>query len=74
MINQLFFTPWNFMRWLRLIFGVFVAFEAIRSHDALSGIIAAFFFFQVYSNTGCCGMNACEVPKSSSNKSTNDMV
>lgn len=55
------------MRWLRLGFGVFIAIQAIQTHDALSGLIAAFFLFQAATNTGCCGANGCAVPTTKKN-------
>lgn len=62
MIIQTLFTGWNFMRWLRLGLGLFIAIQAIQTHDSLSGFIAAFFLFQVATNTGCCGASGCAVP------------
>jgi hypothetical protein len=59
MIYQTLFTGWNWMRWLRLILGIFIAVQAIQSHDTLFGIMAAFFLFQALTNTGCCGTNGC---------------
>ena len=56
-------SGWNFMRWLRLILGIYIGFNAIVMHDALSGLIAGFLLFQVVTNTGCCGIsNSCPAP------------
>jgi hypothetical protein len=71
MIKQTLFTGWHFMRWLRLGFGVFIAIQAIQTHDTLSGFIAAFFLFQAITNTGCCGSNGCAVPTT---KNNNDQI
>jgi hypothetical protein len=56
---------WHFMRVLRLGFGIFIAIQAVKMHDAFSGLIAAFFLFQAVTNTGCCGTQNCStsVPK-----------
>ncbi len=62
MIIQTLFTGWNFIRWLRLGFGIVIAIQAVETSDALSGAIAAFFLFQAVTNTGCCGANGCSVP------------
>lgn len=64
------FTGWNFMRWLRLGLGIFIAIQAIETNDTLSGFIAAFFLFQAITNTGCCGSARYTVPatKRNSNK------
>jgi len=59
-------TGWNFMRWLRLGLGLFVAFQAVQLHDALAGLVAAFFLFQAVTNTGCCGVGGCSIPSSKS--------
>ncbi len=63
---QTLLTGWNFMRWMRLILGVVIAIQAIQMHDSLAGFIAAFFLFQVATNTGCCGASGCAVPTTKS--------
>ena len=50
MIKQTLFTGWNFMRWLRMGLGVFIAIQAIHTQDTLSGFIATFFLFQAVTN------------------------
>jgi hypothetical protein len=62
MIKQTLFTGWNFIRWLRLGLGVFIAIQAIQNQEWFSGVIAAFFLFQAITNTGCCGTNECSLP------------
>mgnify|MGYP006911061066 CR=1 FL=1 len=56
---QTLLTGWNFMRFLRLGVGIFIAIQAIQYHDVLSGLIAALFLLQAATNTGCCGSSAC---------------
>jgi hypothetical protein len=68
MIKQTLLTGWNFMRWLRLGLGVFIAIQAVQTHDLFSGGIAAFFLFQVATNTGCCGASSCAVPITKNNQ------
>lgn len=63
-VKQTLFTNWNFMRWLRLGFGLFLATQAVQFHDAFAGLIATFFLFQAATNTGCCGAGGCAVPAS----------
>ncbi len=58
-IKQLLVTDWGFMRILRLGLGIFIGYQAVTTHDALSGMIAAFFLFQAVTNTGCCGSQSC---------------
>ena len=62
MIKQTLLTGWNFMRWLRLLIGVFIAVQAIQTQETFYGFIAAVFLFQALTNTGCCGANGCAVP------------
>ena len=64
-MKQMIFTNWHLMRWLRLGLGIFVAVQAVQSHDTLSGLIAFFFLYQAATNTGCCGSGECVVPVTS---------
>ena len=61
---------WHFMRLLRLVLGIFIAYQAIKTHDTFSGLIAGFFLFQAVTNTGCCGAQGCttSMPKNNSDK------
>jgi hypothetical protein len=67
MIRQTLFKNWHFMRWLRLGLGLFIAFQAIKMQDSVSGLIAAVFLFQAFTNTGCCGAGGCAVPRTKKN-------
>jgi len=69
MLKQTLLTGWNFMRWLRLILGGFMAIQAIILRDTFSGVFAVFFLFQAFTNTGCCGVGGCAVPMSTRNTS-----
>lgn len=71
---QTLLTGWNFMRWLRLILGLTISFQAIQSHDMMLGFIAVVFLFQTATNTGCCGSGGCQVPSSKPmNQKTEDV-
>lgn len=70
-IKQTLFTGWNFMRWLRLVFGIFFTIQGIQSSDTLMGVVGAFFLLTAVTNTGCCGAGGCATPV---NKSSNDKV
>lgn len=61
-IKETLFYNWSFIRLIRLGLGVFIAFQAVKMHDAFSGFIAAFLLFQALTNTGCCGSQHCSVP------------
>lgn len=60
-IKYTLFTGWHFMRWLRLGLAVLFIFQALQTHEAISGFVAAFFLFQAVTNTGCCSANGCAV-------------
>jgi hypothetical protein len=62
MTLQTLLTGWDFMRLFRLSIGLFIGFQAIQTHDSISGMFAALFLFQAITNTGCCGANGCAVP------------
>lgn len=57
-----FFREWGVMRWLRLILGLYFAYQAFMSKDSFSGFIASFLLLQAITNTGCCGSGGCGVP------------
>lgn len=52
---------WNFMRILRLGFGVAILVQGIVNKDALTVIIGAAFGGMALANVGCCGANGCSV-------------
>jgi hypothetical protein len=61
-IKQTLFTGWHFMRWLRLVFGIFFVIQAIQMHNTLIGVVGGFFLFTAVTNTGCCGAGGCATP------------
>lgn len=71
MDKETIFNNWNFMRWLRLGLGIYIAFQAIETISIFLGVVAAFFIFQAIVNIGCCGTNGCALPikKSGSSRS-----
>jgi hypothetical protein len=74
-IKQTLFTGWYFMRWLRLIFGIFFLVQAIQTHDTLIRVIAGFFLFTSITNTGCCGAGSCATAfKKSINKKPEEIT
>lgn len=60
-IRQTLFNGWHFMRWLRLVFGLFFLVQAVQAHDSLMWLGAGFFLFTSLTNTGCCGAGACNI-------------
>jgi len=67
MDKQTLVTNWNFMRFLRLGIGIYIAVQAIETQSVFSGIVAVFFIYQAVTNSGCCGTNGCAVPIKKSN-------
>jgi len=53
---------WNTVRWIRLLLGILLTFQAVALSDSFAGMVAAFFLFQALTNTGCCGAQGCAVP------------
>lgn len=71
---QTLLTNWNFMRFLRLGIGIYIAIQAIDTQSVFSGIVAVFFIYQAVTNTGCCGSNGCAVPIKKSNPDKTEEV
>ena len=74
MDKETLFNNWNFMRFLRLGLGIYIAIQAIETLSILSGIVAVFFLFQAITNTGCCGTKSCAVPINKSNSDKTEEV
>lgn len=53
------------MRWVRLVMGLFIAFQAFEMQSVLMAFLSAIVLFQALTNTGCCGASGCsvDVPK-----------
>jgi hypothetical protein len=58
-VKQTLLYNWNFMRVIRLLLGVYIAYQSVVMHDAFSGAIAGLLLFQAVTNTGCCGSQGC---------------
>jgi len=67
-------TGWNFMRFLRLGLGIYIAFQAIETISLFFGFVAVFFLFQAITNTGCCGTTSCSVPINKDKLDQNEKV
>lgn len=70
MTKETLFTNWDFMRFLRLGLGIYIAFQAVETQSMISGIFGAFFIFQAVTKTGCCGSKGCAVPIKKKNQIT----
>lgn len=62
---------WHPMRWLRLAVGIIALVQAFGSGEAIFGLVAAFLFFQVYTNSGCGGPAGCALPERKTTKDEN---
>lgn len=61
-MNQIRFTNWHLMRFIRLAFGLFLVSQAYVLHEWIFLIFASFFLFQAIFNLGC-GINNCLISK-----------
>ncbi|MFN8321687.1 MAG: hypothetical protein U0T74_03415 [Chitinophagales bacterium] len=73
-LRQQLFTGWHFMRWLRLGIGIYIAIQAVMMKDTIMGFFSAIFLVQAFTNTGCCGTQACAVPKKNSQLKNSETV
>jgi hypothetical protein len=74
MDKETLFNNWNFMRFLRLGLGIYIAIQAFETLSIVSGVVAVFFLFQAITNTGCCGSNGCALPTNKSNSTKTEEV
>lgn len=74
MDKETLFNNWNFMRFLRLGLGLYIAVQAVETLSIVSGVVAVFFLFQAITNTGCCGSNGCALPTNKSNSAKTEEV
>ncbi len=73
-IKQTLFTQWNLMRIIRLGAGLFLAVQAVQLHEVIAGFISTILLFQAFTNTGCCGVSGCAVPKTKKTLSPTEEV
>ena len=74
MDKETLFNNWNFMRFLRLGLGIYIAIQAVETLSIVSGVVSVFFLFQAITNTGCCGSNGCALPTNKSNSTKTEEV
>ena len=73
-IRQALFTGWHFMRWIRLLLGIFFLIQAIQMNDKLVGIAAIFFLITSSTNTGCCAASGCAVPPRNTKETSTEIM
>jgi hypothetical protein len=59
-VNQ-FKTGWTLRRFIGLFIGLFVAAQSILLMEPLLGVISVYFLYQILTNTGCFGAQACGI-------------
>lgn len=59
-VNQL-KTGWTPRRFIGLFIGLFVAGQSILLMEPLLGVISVYFLYQILTNTGCFGAQACGI-------------
>ena len=62
MIDRIIGTPWHFMRWLRLIAGLFFGIGAVVNYDLPVLLSSILLIVQAVFNWGCCGVSSCNTP------------
>jgi hypothetical protein len=51
---------WNFMRALRLVFGLYITIQAVVTKDWIFALAGLFLTGTALMNVGCCGINGCQ--------------
>ena len=70
MIKQTILSNWNFIRFLRLIFGIAIIVQAIIAKEVVFGIAGLLFTGMAVFNIGCCGMGNCNTPNITTKSTT----
>lgn len=61
-MKEVILKNWNFLRVIKLLFGLYLIFESITSKQYILLLLAAFFLYQSIFNVSPCGANGCNVP------------
>jgi hypothetical protein len=71
--NITIFKNWHPRRWVALVLGSFLGYQAMFYWEALPGILALLLLYQAYTNSGCFGSASCSIPaQDSGNNGTVD--
>ena len=60
LLKRTIFSPWGFLRIVRLVLGTAFFIQAFLMKDVLTGLLSALILFQVFTNTGCCSGGSCD--------------
>lgn len=72
--QQVLFSGWHFMRWVRLVSGTFFLVAAVVWQDGILALAALFLLFQALTAIGCCGVNSCFVSASKQKQQADDIT
>lgn len=61
-MRSLLLSNWNFMRIIKILIGVYIAYEAIAREEVMIGVLAAILLYQGVFNVSTCGIGGCQVP------------
>ena len=64
-MKELLTSNWNGARIFRVALGIAVIIYAIVKHDSIMGWAGGFVLLMGISNSGCCGVGGCSIPKTS---------
>ncbi len=54
---------WTFIRFIRLILGVFIIIQSVQTQQYLMIIPGVIFAAMAIFSVGCCGNNGCAIPR-----------
>ena len=67
------FRSWNFLRILRLVMGIFLVIEAVKSGMWFLVFVGVVFVAMPLLNIGCCATGNCSIPKQNSEKAVDEV-
>ncbi len=65
---------WNFMRFLRLVIGIYIVVIGIQESNFWLVALGASFSIMPLLNIGCCGVSSCNIPVAKSSKEIEDVT
>lgn len=72
-MKQTLFYNWNFMRFIRLVLGIFIIVQAVIAKDIPIGLLGILFTAMPLLNIGCCGAGGCSVPTKKSTENIKEV-
>ena len=72
-MKQTLFYNWNFMRFIRLVLGIFIIVQAVIAKDIPIGLLGILFTAMPLLNIGCCSAGGCSVPTKKSTENIKEV-